>query len=318
MRIKRQAAPAIALATVVSVLAGVPAGAQVIGTFSWQTQPYCNVVTVTVVQQGGLFQLLGSDNQCGAGTAPVTGTAVAVGGNVAFGLTVAPASGRAAHLSATISLGTLSGTWSDADANTGPFAFGASGGGNPRPAPAAATAITVSQFASNVYGGTGAATTVARSDHDHDARYLEQAQPIVMSVSPGLFGVQSGTGPTTTQVIGPVLSTSGDGTFSLPFAAPVTVGGTSYRLSNLEYCIAVSAAGPFVNTAAVASDDFTGSLPLTVVVSDATDRTATGCYEIAVPASSARAFAAVFALSNTAPGNILFRGLRTTWMPVAP
>ena len=36
--------------------------AQVIGSFSWQTQPYCNVVTVTVVQQGANFQLSGSDN----------------------------------------------------------------------------------------------------------------------------------------------------------------------------------------------------------------------------------------------------------------
>lgn len=150
--------------------------AQVIGTFSWQTQPYCNVVTVQVVQQGPLYQLIGADNLCGAGTAPVTGTAVPSGGDVVFGMTAALPTGRAAHLSATIALATLSGTWGDADGNTGVFAFGASAAGAARPAPASVSAITVNQFAPTVYAGTGAAATVARSDHDHDVRYYTQAQ----------------------------------------------------------------------------------------------------------------------------------------------
>lgn len=158
------------------VAAPVVATAQVIGTFSWQTQPYCNAITVTVIQQGALYQLTGTDNLCGAGTAPVTGTAVPVGSNVVFGITAALPTGRAAHLSATISLATLSGTWSDADGNTGGFAFGASAAGAARPTPASASAITVNQFAPTVYAGPGVATTVARSDHDHDARYYTQAQ----------------------------------------------------------------------------------------------------------------------------------------------
>jgi hypothetical protein len=152
------------------------AAAQTIGTFGWQTQPYCNVITVTVIQQGGLYQLTGSDNLCGAGTAPVTGTAVPAGGNVVFGVTAGLPSGRAAHLSATINLGTLSGTWSDADGNTGPFVFGATAAGAPRPAPAPSTAITVNQFAPSVYAGTGAAATVARSDHIHDDRYYTEGE----------------------------------------------------------------------------------------------------------------------------------------------
>jgi len=305
-----------ALAVAALALGCVPAGAQVIGTFSWQTQPYCNVVTVTVVQQGGLFQLLGSDNQCGAGTAPVTGTAVPVGGNVAFGFTVAPASGRAAHLSATISLGTLSGTWSDADANTGPFAFGASGGSNPRPAPAAATAITVNQFASSIYGGPGAATTVARSDHDHDARYLEQAQPIVMSV-PASVAVGGSTPPATMIPLGPVLGVSGDGMVTVPLTAPVAVGGTDYRLSHVEYCITIPTPGPFVTAVVVFSDDPVGAYPLTTVASDGTDRTATGCHDLNVPASTARAFGLVFGFAGGTPAFYL-RGVRVTWTPVVP
>lgn len=168
----------LGLLGVVAVVLALPtvATAQVIGTFAWQTQPYCNAITVTVIQQGGLYQLTGTDNLCGAGTAPITGTAVPAGANVVFGITAALPSGRATHVSATISLGTLSGTWSDADGNTGPFVFGANVAGSPRPVPASSTAITVNQFSPTVYAGTGAATTLSRSDHVHDDRYYTRSE----------------------------------------------------------------------------------------------------------------------------------------------
>lgn len=156
--------------------AATPTFGQVIGTFAWQTQPYCNVITVTVNQMGSLYQLTGSDNLCGSGAAPVTGTAVPAGGGVAFGMTVALPTGQAAHLSAAINLATLSGTWTDGDGNSGPFAFGAGITGPARPTPAAATAITVSQFSPTIYSGTGSATTVARGDHNHDDRYYTESE----------------------------------------------------------------------------------------------------------------------------------------------
>jgi hypothetical protein len=157
-----RAALLVALATV-----SARAEAQTIGTFTWQTQPYCNVLLLTVIQEGAGYQLVGHDDQCGAAPAPVTGTAIPSGGGVAFGVAVALPSGRTAHLSATISLASLSGTWIDADGNTGPFAFGANDGVSPRPAPAAATQITSTQLAPSIFAGTGGATTVARSDHIH-------------------------------------------------------------------------------------------------------------------------------------------------------
>jgi len=46
-----------------------PAAAQPLGSFRWQLQPYCNVVTVAVVQQGGQYQLDGTDDQCAAAQA---------------------------------------------------------------------------------------------------------------------------------------------------------------------------------------------------------------------------------------------------------
>lgn len=152
------------------------AEAQTIGPFSWQTQPYCNAVSITLVQVGAHYQLIGTDNLCGAGTAPLTGTAVLAGGSAVFGFTVALPSGKSAHLTASIDLATISGSWSDADGNTGTFAFGGSAGGATRPEPAAASSITVAQFSPAVYAGPGSAATVSRSDHDHDSRYYTKAQ----------------------------------------------------------------------------------------------------------------------------------------------
>lgn len=157
-------------------LGRVTAPAQVLGTYSWQTQPYCNVVSLRVEQFGGVFQLTGTDNLCGAGTAPVTGTGVLSGGNVAFGVAINLPTGRVAHISATIDIGTLAGPWSDADGNSGTFVFSGNAPGAPRPAPTAANAIQVTQFSPTVYAGTGSAATVSRSDHDHDARYYTRAQ----------------------------------------------------------------------------------------------------------------------------------------------
>ena len=165
---------AIAVAAAVGV-----SEAQIIGTFSWRTQPFQHRDGhrhPTAPFQGGVYQLVGADNLCGTGTAPITGTAVPTGAGVAFGFSAALPTGGTAHLSATISLATLSGTWTDADGNTGSFAFGAPGAGSPRPAPASATAITVNQFAPSVYAGSGSATTVARSDHDHDTRYYTKTE----------------------------------------------------------------------------------------------------------------------------------------------
>ena len=115
------------------------AGAQTVGTFRWQTQPFCNVLTLTVIQQGAGFQLVGMDDLCGSSPAPVTGTAVLTASGVTFGVVIAHASGQATHLSATIRLDTLSGSWNDDDANGGTFQFTtATSGGSTRPLPAAA------------------------------------------------------------------------------------------------------------------------------------------------------------------------------------
>ena len=43
------------------------ATAQPLGTFRWQLHPFCNVVTVAITQNGAVYRLEGTDDQCGGG-----------------------------------------------------------------------------------------------------------------------------------------------------------------------------------------------------------------------------------------------------------
>ncbi len=103
------------------------ASAQVFGTFPWQMQPYCNIVTLTLTATpAGGFTLDGSDDQCGAtNRAGAVGVATFNGGGsvtINFTIVTAP-SGKPVHVSAVVSPATGSGTWNDSAGNTGTFAF---------------------------------------------------------------------------------------------------------------------------------------------------------------------------------------------------
>lgn len=114
------------------------AWAQPLGTFQWQQQPYCNLLTLNVIGEGGNYTLDGTDDLCGAAQkASVNGTAYQnPDGTIGFGLTIVGPPGGAVHLTATINLVTLGGTWSDSNGNTGLFVFtpGAGVPGSARPA----------------------------------------------------------------------------------------------------------------------------------------------------------------------------------------
>lgn len=129
------------LIVIIALVAGAPttdAAAQSLGTFRWQLQPFCNVVTVNVVQTGVVYTLDGFDDQCGAAQrAPLVGTATPnPDGTIGFGLHVVTVPGGVSvNIDARISIATLSGTWSDSAGSTGAFAFNANTGGAPRPTP---------------------------------------------------------------------------------------------------------------------------------------------------------------------------------------
>ncbi len=113
------------------------ADAQVIGTFRWRTEPFCNVLNLTVTQTGTVFTLNGFDEPCGGNPRlPVHGVAVLQpNGSVTIGLSVISLPGGApVSLEADINIATVSGTWRDSVGRTGPFMFNPSGtAGSPRP-----------------------------------------------------------------------------------------------------------------------------------------------------------------------------------------
>lgn len=98
--------------------------AQTLGTFRWQLQPYCNVLTVTIVQQGGQYTVDGTDDQCGAQEkASVRGMAFQnPNSTIGFGLTIVTAPGGApVHVDASILMATLNGRRQDSSGNVGTF-----------------------------------------------------------------------------------------------------------------------------------------------------------------------------------------------------
>ena len=136
-----KALPAVVIAL---LWTSVSANAQPIGTFRWQLQPYCNVVTVNVTQQNAIYTLDGTDDRCAASqAASVVGVAfLHPTGMVGFGLSIVLPGGTPVHVEATISMASLSGTWRDSAGQSGTFTFtpGGGTGGAPRPVPTSALA----------------------------------------------------------------------------------------------------------------------------------------------------------------------------------
>jgi C1q domain len=101
------------------------ASAQVFGTFSWQMQPYCNQVTLTLTSVTGNFTLDGSDDMCGTAK---KGSATGIGvfnpdGTVGLNFTIVTPGGQAVHVAASVSPANGQGTWTDDQGHSGTFAF---------------------------------------------------------------------------------------------------------------------------------------------------------------------------------------------------
>lgn len=111
-----------------------------LGVFRWQLAPFCNVLTLSIAQRNGVYEVDGTDDQCGAPRrASVVGLAFPnPDGSIGFGLTtVTTPGGTPIHIDAAIQLATLSGPWRDSAGATGNFVFtpGAGAAGPPRPVP---------------------------------------------------------------------------------------------------------------------------------------------------------------------------------------
>jgi hypothetical protein len=135
----------LSLVVLCAVASPSSAGAQPLGTFRWRTEPYCNVLTVTVTPVGGVYTLEGFDEQCGGNPRqPVRGVALPqANGSVTLGMSVIVLpGGTPVNIEAGISPSGLSGTWRDSAGNSGALTFNpTSTSGGPRPLPAPPTAL---------------------------------------------------------------------------------------------------------------------------------------------------------------------------------
>jgi hypothetical protein len=224
------------------ILVASSAWAQPLGTFRWQLQPYCNVISLNVIGEGGNYTLDGTDDLCGAAQkASANGLAFQnPDGTIGFGLTiVTPPGGEAVHIKATINLVTLGGTWSDSNGNTGLFVFtpGVGIGGAARPgAPAPVPSPTRLSFAYDLaIGATSAPITLPHN------------------IPVSLVGVQTAAG---FRGVGQasLLSVPGAGGFiervglHSPFGAAITEGfsstpGTLIVFIDYSHCVRVEVAG---------------------------------------------------------------------------
>ncbi len=121
------------------VLTTAEAWAQPLGTFRWRTEPYCNILTLAISQDGSVFTLDGFDDPCdGHPRLPLNGVAIPqADGSITLGLNVLSVQGGApVTLEATVNLPTVNGTWRDSAGNTGTLTFNPLGAsGSPRPFP---------------------------------------------------------------------------------------------------------------------------------------------------------------------------------------
>lgn len=122
------------------------AAAQALGTFAFALQPYCNVVTLTVTQEGSTYRLAGWDDACGAATRlPARGTiAPNLDGTLHIAFTVTQTTGLAVETSVrNFAVGPYAGGWTDNAGNAGTFVLAGTRGGNGvRPGPSSANSVS--------------------------------------------------------------------------------------------------------------------------------------------------------------------------------
>lgn len=131
------------LAAILAVVGtATPVAAQNIGTFPFALQPFCNVVTLTVTQEGSTYRLAGWDDACGANERqPVRGTiAPNLDGTLHIAFSATRPNGIAVDTSIrNFTVGPYTGNWTDSAGNAGTSGIvglsAAPGTGGARPGP---------------------------------------------------------------------------------------------------------------------------------------------------------------------------------------
>jgi hypothetical protein len=149
-------------------------------------------------------------------------------------------------------------------------------------------------------------------DHNHDDRYL-RAGPIITNHS-GLDWVATSFTPPIFDKFVTRLSMEANGSTTMPLDAPVSFDGVAYRLSSVQYCVWSVTMGARVDSVQVWSDTGSSGQGL---VTDGADRTAPGCYTVAVPAPPAVPLTWQLNLSAAGGAGLLvgLSSVQATWIP---
>lgn len=206
--------------------------AQSLGTFRFQLQPYCNVVVVTITQNGSVYTLDGYDDQCGATQrASVVGMALLnPDGTVGLGMTIVAApGGTPTQVYATASPVTGNGSWRDGAGASGSFILtpGASTGGSLRPIPPSGLPDGSVTSAKILDGTVSASDINAAQVQQRVAGACPTGQLMTGVNQDGTVACQAVTsssgGDITAVIAGPGLqggAASGDATLRVDFAGP--------------------------------------------------------------------------------------------------
>lgn len=213
-------------------------GAQPLGLFAWQLQPYCNRVVVNIVQAGGVYTVDGWDDQCGGASphAPLVGIAsLNPDGTIGLGLNIVTAPGGApVHVDAIVTLPTASGTWRDSSGGSGVFALGAATGGSPRPAGGiGASAIDTTQIQRRVSGECSAGQSMTGVNQD------------------GTVACQAAGGGDVTGVMAGAGLTGGGPAGDIALAVSFAGSGAASTVARSDHTHAVGAANTAVGTQAL-------------------------------------------------------------------
>ena len=229
-----------AISPLIVLLLSALAGAQPLGSFTWQLQPFCNRVTVSIRQDGAVYTLDGFDDQCGAlQRATLVGLATPnPDGTIGFGLNIVTTGGKPVHVDARVLLPAGSGTWTDSAGNAGAFVFGANTGGSARPAPAVGLGdITGVAAGTGLTGGGPAGDVTLSVDPSVVQTRVTQACPagqavrtIAQNGAVTCEPVSGGTGDITSVNAGVGLTggaLTGDATLAVVFAGDGVLGAAA-------------------------------------------------------------------------------------------
>jgi hypothetical protein len=292
------------------VLAGTSAASAqaVIGPVPWQMQPYCNIVTLTLVSTPAGFTLDGTDDQCGAANkASAVGIASPnASGNFTLNFTIVTAtSAKPVHVSAVVSPADGNGTWTDSAGNAGTFAFlGATPGLPARPLPSSGLApsvITTVEIAAGAVGATdiNTAEVQARVTGTCGAGTAMSA----VLANGGVTCVPTSTDVRFRAATLASQSISGSSTLINGWATLTNVGGGTYDATTGEYT--VPSTGTYMVTATVGLNSNSGASGNRCVLVYINNQVEVG--ECAGPSASLESQSAATVISLTAGDTVGIR-----------